>query len=125
MTQTVFDYSAAATDFYRELDSNEPDVFERRLTIDAVFAFNDYDPVPGRDAIAAFVGDWKANFASLTHEIIRVTADPVQCAVGVELTVAYQFPDGRVEKIKGCSFLDFAGDRISGYRVYVDTSRLA
>ena len=125
MTQTNFDYSTAATDFYRELDANQADVFERRLTVDAVFAFNDYDPVPGRDAIAAFVGDWKANFQSVTHEIGRMTIDPEKRSVGVELTVAYAFTDGRVVKIKGCSFLDFDGERISGYRVYVDTSRLA
>jgi hypothetical protein len=27
--------------------------------------------------------------------------------------------------VKGCSFLDFTADGISGWRVYVDTSRLS
>ncbi len=43
---TTSNYSTAATEFYRELDANDPEVFERRLTTDAVFAFNDIDPVP-------------------------------------------------------------------------------
>ncbi|WP_216892849.1 nuclear transport factor 2 family protein [Nocardia alni] len=125
MTRTTFDHAAAATDFYRELDANDPGVFERRLTEDAVFAFNDYDPVSGRDAIGKFVVDWKGNFASVTHEIVSLTTDSARGSVGLELIVSYKFTDGRIEKVKGSSFLDFDGDRISGYRVYVDTTRIS
>lgn len=125
MTQSTLDYSAAAATFYSELDANAANVFEDRLTSDAVFVFNDYDAVSGRDSIATFIVDWKANFQSVTHQIIQTTVDLVKNTVGVEVIVSYAFEDGKVVDIKGCSFLDFVDDRISGYRVYVDTSRLA
>ena len=44
---------------------------------------------------------------------------------GIEITVTYAFPDGRDVKVKGSSFVDLAGDRITGWRVYVDVSRLS
>jgi ketosteroid isomerase-like protein len=125
MTQRTFDYITAATDFYRELDANVSEVFERRFTPDAVFAFNNLDPVTGRDAIGKFIGDWKANFKSVTHEIIETTVDPVKQIIGVEVIVAYAFTDGKVVELKGCSFLGFTDDRINSYRVYVDTTALA
>ncbi|MDV7353682.1 nuclear transport factor 2 family protein [Rhodococcus oxybenzonivorans] len=125
MTQTTFDYTAAATDFYRELDANDPGVFDRRLTTDAEFVFNNLDPVTGRDAIGKFIGDWKANFTSVTHEIIETTVDPVKQIIGVEVVVAYTFTDGKIVKLNGCSFLAFTDDRINSYRVYVDTTALA
>jgi ketosteroid isomerase-like protein len=125
MTQTTVDLGAAARTFYTELDANDPGVYERRLTEDAVFAFNDADPVAGNTAIGQFVDAWKGNFQSVTHEIVKITADSQQGATGVEVIVKYVFEDGRSVDLKGCSFLDFAGEKISGYRVYVDTSKLA
>jgi ketosteroid isomerase-like protein len=125
MTLTTFDYETAATDFYRELDANDQGVFQRRLAPDAVFTFNDVDPVVGNDAIGRFIGDWKSNFKSLTHEIHQIIVDPLKRTAGIEVTVTYAFPDGKVVNLQGCSFLDFADERITGYRVYVDTSRLS
>jgi ketosteroid isomerase-like protein len=125
MTVSTSDYATASANFYRELDRNDPDVFERWLAADSVFAFNEADPVVGRDNIAQFITAWKSNFASLTHEIDGVTVDPVKRTAGIEVTVTYAFLDGRAVVLKGSSFLDFDGERITGYRVYVDTSRLS
>lgn len=124
MTQSVPDLDGAVRAFYAELDANDQSVFGRRLAPDAVFAFNDVDPVGGADEIATFVGAWKANFTSVTHDIVGITADAASNTAGVELVVIYVFPDGRQVTVKGCSFLDIAADRITGWRVYVDTSRL-
>lgn len=124
MTQTVTDLDGAVRAFYAELDANDQGVFARRLGAGAVFAFNDVDPVTGVDEIAAFVGAWKSNFTSVTHEIVGIAADPATGTAGVELVVTYVFPDSRQVKVNGCSFLDVADDRITGWRVYVDTSRL-
>lgn len=87
--------------------------------------FNDADPVTGSTAIGQFVDAWKGNFKSVTHEIVKITADQESGSAGVEVIVKYVFKDGRSVDVKGCSFLDFVGEKISGYRVYVDTSRLA
>jgi limonene-1,2-epoxide hydrolase len=125
MTQATTDLESATREFYAELDANDPDVFPRRLAPDAVFAFNDVDPVSGVQEISDFVGSWKGNFKSVTHDIVGITANPVHATAAVELVVSYVFPDNREVKVKGCSFLDFAGDRITGWRLYVDTSRLS
>jgi ketosteroid isomerase-like protein len=125
MTISTFDYKTAAATFYRDLDADDPEVFQRWLAPAAVFAFNDVAPVMGRDQIASFIGAWKSNFASLTHVIDNVTVDAAKQAAGIEVRVSYNFLDGRVVVLKGCSFLDFDAERITGYRVYIDTSSLS
>lgn len=124
MTQATVDLDEATRTFYRELDAGDPDVYARRLAPDAVFAFNDVDPVRGAEAIGQFVDAWKANFASVTHELDHVIVDRSSQSSGIEITVNYELTDHTVLKVKGSSFLDFDGDRITGYRVYVDTTRL-
>lgn len=68
MTRTTLDLDAAVRTFYAEIDANHPDVFRRRFTTDARFAFNDVPPVAGADPITEFVAAWKGNFRSVTHE---------------------------------------------------------
>ncbi|MEV1292691.1 nuclear transport factor 2 family protein [Pseudonocardia sp. NPDC049635] len=124
MTSSTTDLAGATRAFYAEVDANDPQVFQKRLIPNAVFAFNDVDPVTGPEAITEFVGSWKGNFRSVTHELGPLTIDTTNNRVGVEIVVSYVFPDGHEVKVKGCSFLDFDGDSLSGWRVYVDTSRL-
>jgi ketosteroid isomerase-like protein len=121
---TTTDLAAAARTFYTDLDAGDPAAYAR-LTEDAVFAFNDAEPVAGNTAIGQFVDGWKANFQSVTHEIVKIIADTENRSAGVEVIVKYVFRDGSSVDLKGSSFLDFVGDKVSGYRVYVDTSRLA
>jgi ketosteroid isomerase-like protein len=124
MTQSTTELAAASRTFYTDLDAGGPGAYAR-LTEDAVFAFNDADPVVGNTAIGQFIDVWKANFRSVTHEIVKITADIENRSAGVEVIVRYVFKDGTSVDLKGSSFLDFVGGKVSGYRVYVDTSRLA
>jgi hypothetical protein len=125
MTQATLDIDGATRAFYSEIDADDPEVFRRRLTADAVFAFNDVEPVTGPDAITEFVAAWKGNFRSVTHDLAALTVDDAHNRVGVEIVVTYVFPDGNEVTVKGSSFVDFAGASISGWRVYVDTTRLS
>src|SRR5215217_9133360 len=124
MTQTTTDLETATRVFYEALDANDPDAFEHHLASGAVFAFNDVDPVTGVQPISDFVGAWKGNFRSVTHDLAGITVDPERERAGVEIVVSYVFPDDREVRVKGCSFLDFSDGRITGWRVYVDVSRL-
>ena len=125
MTQTTTDLETATRVFYEALDANDPDAFEHHLASGAVFAFNDVDPVTGVQEISDFVGAWKGNFTSVSHHIAGITADSSRERAGVEIVVSYVFPDDREVKVKGCSFLDFSDGRITGWRVYVDVTRLS
>jgi ketosteroid isomerase-like protein len=125
MTRASLDPDTVTRGFYADLDANDPDVFQRWLAPEAEFSFNDLDPVVGVGAIADFVGAWKDNFASVTHDLANLASDLTIHTVGVEIVVRYEFRDGRHVDVKGCSFLDVAGERITGWRVYVDTSRLS
>ena len=125
MTQATTNLDSAVRAFYADLDANDPDAFERHLAPDAVFAFNDVDPVTGVQQISDFVGAWKGSFQSVTHDLSGIAVDTGQERVGVEIVVAYVFPDDREVRVKGCSFLDFSAGRITGWRVYVDTTRLS
>ena len=124
MTQTTTDLETATRVFYEALDANDPDAFERHLASGAVFSFNDVEPVTGVQEISDFVGAWKGNFTSVSHHIADITADSTRERAGVEIIVSYVFPDDREVK-EGCSFLDFSDGRITGWRVYVDVSRLS
>ncbi|HTK64730.1 MAG TPA: hypothetical protein VL595_20240 [Pseudonocardia sp.] len=44
MTEATVDIDTAARTFYAELDSGDPGFFERQLSPDAVFIFNDLEP---------------------------------------------------------------------------------
>ena len=125
MTQATTHLDSTVRTFYADLDASDPSAFDRHLAPDAVFAFNDVDPVTGVQQISDFVGAWKGNFKSVTHDITGITVDPERERVGVEIVVSYVFPDDREVRVKGCSFLDFSADRITGWRVYVDTTRLS
>jgi limonene-1,2-epoxide hydrolase len=125
MTQATTHLDSTVRAFYADLDANDPGAFERHLAADAVFAFNDVNPVTGVQQISDFVGAWKGNFRSVTRELSAVTVDPERERVGVEIVVTYVFPNGRDVTVKGFSFLDLSADRITGWRVYVDTSRLS
>ena len=125
MTQATTDFDSATRSFYDELDANDPGAFRRHLAPNAIFVFNDVDPVTGVQHIGDFVGAWKGNFKSVTRDIAAITVDPARGSAGVEIVVSYVFPDDHEVKVKGCSFLDFAAEGITGWRVYVDTSRLS
>ncbi len=125
MTQATTDLGAASRSFYADLDANDPDLLIQRLADDAVFAFNDHEPVTGAAEIAEFIGTFKGGFRSITHDVVSTTADQQRGSAGVEVVVTYALLDGRDVRLKGCSFLDFAGDRVTGYRVYIDTSQLS
>ncbi|GAA4550796.1 nuclear transport factor 2 family protein [Pseudonocardia xishanensis] len=125
MTQTTADLGALTRTFYADVDDNDPEVFHRRFSETGAFRFNDLDPVSGPEAITSFVGAWKGNFRSLTHDLERVTVDPEESRVGTEILVTYVFPDGREVKVHGSSFLDYDNGLITGWRVYVDKSALA
>jgi ketosteroid isomerase-like protein len=125
MTQATTELDSLTRTFYAEVDANDPDVFLRRFTADADFCFNDLDPVTGPEAITAFVSAWKANFRSLTHDLVRLTVDHEARRVGTEIEVTYVFPDGREVQVNGSSFLDYADGSITGWRVYVDKTKLA
>ncbi|MFC9553388.1 nuclear transport factor 2 family protein [Rhodococcus sp. NPDC056960] len=125
MTQTTIDLESTIRAFYREVDANDPEVFRRRLAADAVFAFNDVDPVAGVEAIDAFVSAWKGNFHAVLHQLDLLVVDSAKNTVAVEITVSYLFSEDNEVKVKGSSFVELAGSDIISWRVYVDTSRLS
>ncbi|TQC48317.1 nuclear transport factor 2 family protein [Rhodococcus sp. WS4] len=125
MTHTTTDLESTTRAFYREVDANDPEVFGRRLADDAVFAFNDVDPVTGVEAIDAFVSAWKGNFKAVLHQLDNLVVDSTKNTVALEITVTYVFSDGNEVKVKGSSFVEFTNADIVSWRVYVDTSRLS
>ncbi|MFF2027062.1 hypothetical protein ACFVW2_35430, partial [Streptomyces sp. NPDC058171] len=64
-------------------------------------------------------------FKAVLHQLDNLVVDTTKNTVAVEITVSYVFPDGNEVKVKGSSFLEFAGADIASWRVYVDTSRLS
>jgi ketosteroid isomerase-like protein len=111
--------------FYEAVDANDPAAFERHLTPNAVFAFNDLPPVSGVQQITDFVAAWKANFAAVIHDLANIAVDEQRGRIGLEIVVTYVFTDDRKIAVKGSAFLDFQGGLISAWNVYVDTTNLA
>ena len=111
--------------FYEAVDANEPAAFERHLTPDAVFAFNNLPPVTGVREITDFVAAWKANFSAVIHDLANMAVDEQRARVGLEIVVTYVFTDDRKVAVNGSSFLDFRDGLISAWNVYVDVTSLA
>ena len=71
-----------------------------RLAPEAEFAFNDLAPVVGIAAIADFVGAWKNNFASVTHDRANLAVGSATSTIAVGIVVGYGFRDGRQSMLR-------------------------
>ena len=92
------------------------------LTPDAVFQLGGNPPVQGRESIQAVVAEVFRAFNSVNHTLRQ--AYELSSVLMYEADVRYDYRDGRVVTIPYANVLQFTGDRVHGYRIYIDLSSL-
>ncbi len=107
---------------FAAIDAKDTTAFLGYLTEDAVFRFGSAPPVRGCDAIGAAVGGFFGTIAGCTHVIDRtlVQDDTLVC----EGVVTYRRHDGSEVSLPFTDVLEYAGDRIRHYKIYIDIAPL-
>ena len=93
-------------------------LFVTKLTTDATFQLGAAPPVTGRDAIQTMVAGAFAAFQSVEHRLAKVYE--LDDVLIYEAVVVYAFKDGRKAEIPYANFLEFEGDLVKRYRVYLN-----
>jgi ketosteroid isomerase-like protein len=104
------------------IDAKNGTAFVSYLTEDAVFRFGSAPPVQGRDAIQAAVDGFFTTIAACAHNIARTIEqnDTLVC----EGEVTYQRHDGSSISLPFVDVLEYDGDLIAHYKIYIDVAPL-
>jgi ketosteroid isomerase-like protein len=99
--------------------------FVARLTDDARFQLGGQPAVIGKAAIEAMLVQTFAAFAGVEHRLIRAVEAEDRDLLVYEAEVTYRFANGGTASAPYVNVLDFAGELVKGYRIYLDLSVLA
>jgi len=107
---------------FAAIDAKDTTAFLGYLAEDAVFRFGSAPPVQGHAAIAAAVGGFFDTIAGCTHVVEQSIAqgDTLVC----EGLVTYRRLDGSEVSLPFTDVLEYAGDRIRQYKIYIDIAPL-
>lgn len=109
-------------DMFAAIDALDADKFVGYLSKDAIFRFGSAPPVQGRDAIKDAVSGFFGTIAGCSHKISNSLerGDTLVC----EGEVAYTRHDGREVVLPFADVLEYSGDLISHYKIYIDSGPL-
>lgn len=107
---------------FAAVDDSDTERFVSFLTEDASFRFGSAPAVVGRAEIAAGVSAFFASIAGCKHDIHKTLADGDTLVC--EGDVTYTRHDGSELTVPFVDVFEMAGDRISNYKIYIDTSAL-
>ncbi len=107
---------------FASIDQNDTEAFLGFLTDDAEFRFGSAPPVQGRDAIGRAVSEFFASIAGCTHVLSETWTGPDSFACEGEVT--YERIDGSRITLPFADMFSLRGEKICGYRVYIDIAPL-
>ena len=109
-------------DLFRSIDRMDADAFSAFLDDQATFRFGNAQPVIGREAVKAVVGQFFASIQALSHDVAQVWdhGDTLVC----HGTVTYTRRDGSRLSVPFANVFSLKGDRITRYLIFADTSAL-
>jgi ketosteroid isomerase-like protein len=107
---------------FAAIDARDGAGFVSYLTEDAVFRFGSAPPVQGRNAIQAAVEGFFTTIAGCSHTITNTLnqGDMIVC----EGDVTYTRHDGSKITLPFTDVLEYEGDLIAHYKIYMDVSPL-
>ena len=98
--------------------SLDPALFVSRLTPDAIFQLGGNPPVNGRDRIRELLVETFRTFQHVEHRLLK--AYELADVLVYEAVVTYTFGDGRKLEVPYANILEFDGNLVRRYRVYLD-----
>lgn len=109
-------------ELFAAIDAMDTPGFLGKLSPTAAFRFGSSPAVQGKGGIGSVIDGFFATIAAISHEITRQVNDgPLLVCEG---TVTYTRHDGSTITLPFANFLEFDGDQISDYRIYVDIAPL-
>ena len=107
---------------FAAIDAKDSAAFVSHLTDDAIFRFGSTPPVQGRDAIQAAVDGFFGTILGCAHEI----RNTFQCdgTIICEGEVTYQRLDESKVTLPFTDVLEYGGDLIAHYKIYIDITPL-
>ena len=107
---------------FSAIDSKNTEAFLSFLTEDARFRFGSAPEVRGRAAIRDAVNGFFSTIAGSKHQLDQVIVDGTTLVC--EGSVNYQRLDDHELTVPFVDVLEYAGDQISAYKIYIDISPL-
>jgi len=107
---------------FAAIDAKDTEAFVGYLADDAVFRFGSTPEVKGRDAIRAAVDGFFGTIAASKHVVAKTLFDGATRVVEGE--VAYTRLDGSRIALPFTDVLEYEGDLISHYKIYIDIAPL-
>jgi len=104
------------------IDAKDAAAFVGYLTDDAVFRFGSAPAVRGRAAIQAAVEGFFGTIAGCSHQVQKTLASGTTLVCEGE--VSYTRVDGSSITLPFTDVLEYDGDLISNYKIYMDISPL-
>ena len=103
---------------FADIDAFDPSRFVAHLTPDVVFRFGNGDPVIGREAVEAAVAGFFSTISGLRHQVANIwQVDDIAIA---RIDVEYTRLDGKVVVVPNADILEFEGDLVKHWQIYID-----
>ena len=113
-----------ARDFVPVVDSRQPEKIAAYMTSNVRLQMASMEPSVGVEQLKAAFQAAADRFRSISHKIRGIWTG--QCeqgdVVSVEAIVRYELPSGRVVELPCTSALRLHGEKIAGYRIFIESS---
>lgn len=109
-------------DLFAAIDANDAAAFVGFLTDDAVFRFGSAPAVTGRAAIQEAVTGFFGSIAGCSHKVTNTLASSSTLVCEGEVT--YRRLNGTAVTLPFTDVLEYEGELISHYKIYMDISPL-
>ena len=105
---------------FADIDAFDPDKFVAHLTEDVVFRFGNAEPAIGRAAVKEAVAGFFSTIDGLRHHILNVydVGDTSIARIDVE----YKRKDGESVTVPNADILEFEGDLVRNWQIYIDVA---
>ena len=115
-------YRQNIIDLFKAIDAMDTETFASYLTDNVVFAFGNFPPATGNDAVFQAVAGFYSSIRSLTHTIDNIWESGENAIINGN--VEYTRHSGTKLKVPFCNVYRYEGMKIADYRIYVDVSQL-
>jgi ketosteroid isomerase-like protein len=110
------------TELFEAIDARDVDGFLGFLTEEASFRFGSAPAAVGQEAIRQTLDAFFGSIEGLSHAVDNVWTGAQ--AIACEGVVTYTRLDGKQVAVPFADVFDMAGDRIAGYKIYIDVAPL-
>jgi hypothetical protein len=111
-------YRAVIENTFKADGSLDAGLFVSKLTADATFQLGGNPRLTGRETIRLMLVETFRALLSVEHRLVKAYELPD--VLIYEAVVVYTYRDGQRAEVPYANFLDFDGELVKNYRIYLD-----